>query len=227
MIPLAPTLAKDGRGRTPRPRFSFGLRIAPGSSASSAQRYQRRKGAAPPLRHRPRRRVGMISGPGREAEPMPTGPTALSTRKRGGLPAHEIEHVGSASCRRSGSVPRQIAELDAVVGQDRMDLVRHGFDEGLNQKAIDLEKRKMAYAKGISTCLISQISRPRQMKFIGAAILDQNRFHGWQRLAQRGCDRFGRIGEAFGRKIQKKLFVAGIGEGFDLIDPRQDFALQD
>ena len=49
------------------------------------------------------------------------------------LPAHEVEHVGSPSCRRSGPVARQIAELDAVVGQDRMDLVRHGFDEGLEK----------------------------------------------------------------------------------------------
>ena len=46
------------------------------------------------------------------------------------LPAAHPEHVGHVSgCRAVGVTGRQ-AELDAIVGQDCMDLVGHGGDEG-------------------------------------------------------------------------------------------------
>lgn len=44
------------------------------------------------------------------------------------------EHVGHVSRRRSIGVARRIAELDAVVGQDRVELVGDSSDEG-NQEA--------------------------------------------------------------------------------------------
>ena len=45
------------------------------------------------------------------------------------LAAHR-EHVGHVSRGGALSVARRIAELDAVVGQDRMDLVGNGLDQG-------------------------------------------------------------------------------------------------
>ena len=40
------------------------------------------------------------------------------------------EHVRHIASSRAGGVARRIPELDAVVGQDRVDLVRHGCDQG-------------------------------------------------------------------------------------------------
>ena len=44
------------------------------------------------------------------------------------LAAAHGEHVRHIASRRAGGVARRITELDAVVGQDRVDLVRHGCD---------------------------------------------------------------------------------------------------
>ena len=46
------------------------------------------------------------------------------------LPAAHGEHVGHVSCRGPVGVARRITELDAVVGQDRMDLVGNSSDQG-------------------------------------------------------------------------------------------------
>lgn len=46
------------------------------------------------------------------------------------LPSAHGEHVGHVSRRRSVGVARRIAELDAIVGQDRVDLVGDSSDEG-------------------------------------------------------------------------------------------------
>jgi hypothetical protein len=43
--------------------------------------------------------------------------------------AAPIEHVGEVGCGRAISVTRWQGERDAIVGQDRVDLVRHGCDE--------------------------------------------------------------------------------------------------
>ena len=46
------------------------------------------------------------------------------------LAAAHGEHVRHIASRRAGGVARRITELDAVIGQDRVDLVRHGCDQG-------------------------------------------------------------------------------------------------
>jgi hypothetical protein len=46
------------------------------------------------------------------------------------LAAAHGEHVCHRASPRAGGVARRITELDAVVGQDRVDLVRHGCDQG-------------------------------------------------------------------------------------------------
>ena len=46
------------------------------------------------------------------------------------FPASNVEHVRRPARSRAVGVSRREAELDAVVGQDCVDLVRRGFDEG-------------------------------------------------------------------------------------------------
>ena len=43
--------------------------------------------------------------------------------------AAHIEHVGEIGCGRAIPVARRQGELDAIVGQDRVDFVRYGCDE--------------------------------------------------------------------------------------------------
>ncbi len=49
------------------------------------------------------------------------------------LGAGSIERMAAEPGCRSGSVLRQVGELDAVVGQDGVDLIGHGFDQGLEE----------------------------------------------------------------------------------------------
>jgi hypothetical protein len=44
------------------------------------------------------------------------------------LTAAHLKHVGHVSCGRAVGVARRIAELDAIVGQNGVDLVRNGLD---------------------------------------------------------------------------------------------------
>jgi hypothetical protein len=44
-----------------------------------------------------------------------------------------IEHMHAQPCRGSIAARRQIAKLDAVVGQEGMNFVGHGFDQGFQE----------------------------------------------------------------------------------------------
>ena len=46
------------------------------------------------------------------------------------LPATHIEHVGDEAGGRAAGVSRRKAELDAIVGQHRVDAVGNGLDQG-------------------------------------------------------------------------------------------------
>ena len=48
------------------------------------------------------------------------------------LAAH-VEHVGHVSCGWSIGVARREGELDAVVGENRVDYVWNGFDQGFQK----------------------------------------------------------------------------------------------
>lgn len=50
------------------------------------------------------------------------------------LPAAHGEHVGHVSSRRPISMAQRIAELDAVVGQNRVDVVGNGGDRGFDRR---------------------------------------------------------------------------------------------
>ena len=47
--------------------------------------------------------------------------------------AAHVEHVGHVRCRWSISVSRRKGELDIVVGQNRMDFIMNGPDEGFQE----------------------------------------------------------------------------------------------
>ena len=49
------------------------------------------------------------------------------------LAAADFEHVRHEPSGRAVGVARWQAELDAVVGQDGVDLVRHGYDKGCKE----------------------------------------------------------------------------------------------
>jgi hypothetical protein len=46
------------------------------------------------------------------------------------LAAAHVEHVGHVGCRGAIGVARRKGELDAVIGQHRVDLVGYGLDQG-------------------------------------------------------------------------------------------------
>jgi hypothetical protein len=52
------------------------------------------------------------------------------------LAAAHGEHVCHRASRRAGGVAWRITELDAVVGQDRVDLVRHGCDQAVRKAEV-------------------------------------------------------------------------------------------
>jgi hypothetical protein len=44
-----------------------------------------------------------------------------------------VEHVGTPMSGRPDTVLRQIGELDAVIGEHRVDFIGNGFDKGLEE----------------------------------------------------------------------------------------------
>ena len=51
------------------------------------------------------------------------------------LAADAIEHVDAVARGRAVTIMRRMAELDAVIGKDRVDVVGHDLDEGLQEGA--------------------------------------------------------------------------------------------
>lgn len=52
-------------------------------------------------------------------------------------PAGPVEGMAAQHCRGAFTVFRQVSELDAVVGQDCVDVVRHRFDQGIKESRGD------------------------------------------------------------------------------------------
>src|ERR1700730_1480743 len=65
---------------------------------------------------------------------------------------------------------------------------------------------------------IRQVARSEQFKFIGAAILDQNRLDARQGQAQGRCDGFRRTSQPFGREVQQYFLVSRVREGLNFVD---------
>src|SRR5258705_1704277 len=80
---------------------------------------------------------------------------------------HAVESFGQRHGKMSN--PRE-----QVQSQPSSAVANHGLNQLINQKPVDLKKRKMTDAKIGPASHIRQIAWSEQFKFIGAAILHQN-----------------------------------------------------
>ena len=97
--------------------------------------------------------------------------------------AAHIEHVGEVGCGRAIPVTRRQGELDAIVGQDRVDLVGYGCDEcfqegrgGLSVRFLD-ELDEGEFARAINRDIKIQLPfRSLHFRYIDMKVADRIAF---------------------------------------------------
>src|SRR6267378_7572908 len=130
---------------------------------------------------------------------------------------HAVETFGERHSKKADS-------REQVQRQPSAAVPNHGLNQLINQKPVDLKKRKMTDAKIGPGSHIRQVAWSEQFKLIGAAILHQNRFDTRQGCAQARSNRFWRIGQPFGGEIQQNLLVRRVHEGLNFINREKSFA---
>ena len=79
---------------------------------------------------------------------------------------------------------------EQVQRQSSAAVANHSLDQRIDQEPVDLKEGKMTDPKPRIASQVRQVAGSDQFKFVGAAVLHQNRRNTWNGVAQRRSDRF-------------------------------------